>query len=83
LGYKLFDNYRTNKYINNLANYNAPVQNKVDEKEEEKDQGELQEKERNKIVDKNNEVICNICLDDIKTGKMLNCGHIFHLRCIK
>lgn len=27
--------------------------------------------------------ICNICLDEIKIGKKLNCGHIFHLRCIK
>lgn len=27
--------------------------------------------------------ICNICLDEIKLGKKLNCGHMFHLRCIK
>lgn len=32
---------------------------------------------------KQNMIICNICLDEIKVGKMLNCGHVFHLRCIK
>jgi hypothetical protein len=27
--------------------------------------------------------LCNICLDEIKVGKMLICGHIFHLRCLR
>ncbi len=31
----------------------------------------------------NKSVTCNICLDKITSGKILNCGHIFHLRCIK
>jgi hypothetical protein len=26
---------------------------------------------------------CNICLDDIEKGKYLNCGHVFHFKCIK
>lgn len=67
LGYKFWENYKTNKHINNLADYTAP-----------KDvEGE------NPDIKKSNLIICNICLDEIKLGKMLNCGHIFHLRCIK
>lgn len=60
LAYKFYDNYKTNRYINNLSDYIV----------------ELEE-------DQNQNVICNICLDEIKIGKKLNCGHIFHLRCIK
>jgi hypothetical protein len=32
---------------------------------------------------KNKELTCYICFDELKLGKKLNCGHIFHLRCIK
>jgi len=34
-------------------------------------------------VDKKEEITCYICFDDLKVGKKLNCGHSFHLRCIK
>ncbi len=33
--------------------------------------------------DNQHAMLCNICLDEIKIGKKLICGHIFHLRCIK
>lgn len=59
LGYKFWENYKTNKHINNLSDFTAS-------EEEPK-----------------HYPICNICLDEIKVGKLLNCGHIFHLRCIK
>jgi hypothetical protein len=32
---------------------------------------------------KDEEKICNICLSTIEVGKMLHCGHIFHLSCLK
>jgi hypothetical protein len=33
--------------------------------------------------DKNEEITCYICFEELKVGKKLNCGHVFHLRCIK
>ena len=36
-----------------------------------------------KIAKPSNDILCGVCLDEIKTGKKLRCGHIFHLRCIK
>jgi len=58
LGFRFWDNYKTNKHISNLVDYTvAPEETELS--------------------------ICNICLDEIKIGKILNCGHKFHLRCIK
>ena len=34
-------------------------------------------------IDKKEEITCYICFDELKVGKRLNCGHSFHLRCIK
>jgi len=33
--------------------------------------------------DKKEEITCYICFEELKVGKKLNCGHVFHLRCIK
>jgi hypothetical protein len=33
--------------------------------------------------EKKEEITCYICFEELKVGKRLNCGHTFHLRCIK
>ena len=75
---KIYDSYNSIKYVNNLMDYDintelfnlGAITN------------EMTEEEINKIKhDKIN--ICNICLNEIEKGKYLNCGHVFHLKCIK
>jgi hypothetical protein len=33
--------------------------------------------------EKKEEITCYICFDELNVGKRLNCGHVFHLHCIK
>jgi hypothetical protein len=61
LGYKFWENYKTNKHINSLNEYVAP---------------EIKENEEFEFT-------CTVCLSPVNAGKVLDCGHVFHLRCIK
>jgi hypothetical protein len=75
---KIYKSYQSTQYINNLIDYdfNKILKNFYREKIN------LTEEEKEKI--KNDKIIiCNICLCEIERGKYLNCGHIFHLKCIK
>ncbi len=43
-----------------------------------------QDKEKDTTnLDRKDGKVCIICLNEIENGKMLNCGHVFHLHCIK
>ncbi len=75
---KIYDSYNNSKYIQSLIDYNRD--------EELKNLGlindSMTEEEKDKVR-KENGSECNICLNEIEKGKYLNCGHVFHLKCIK
>ena len=75
---KIYDSYNSIKYVNNLTDYdidNELISLGVINNEMTKEEIEKIKHERINI--------CNICLNEIEKGKYLNCGHIFHLKCIK
>ena len=76
--YKIYEAYKVKKYILNLADYSL-------DKEVTKYASTLgtalSTEEREKIKTEKT-AICNICLCELEEGKYLNCGHIFHLKCI-
>jgi E3 ubiquitin-protein ligase synoviolin len=75
---KIYDNYQSSIYINNLIDYKSEVSlEKI-----EKSRPEISKEEKEKIKNELS-VICNICLYEIDEGKYLQCGHIFHIKCIK
>jgi hypothetical protein len=95
LAYKFHENHKTHKHISNLEDFVALVEEIVslpqeENKEVNNDDEAVDRTEKDtekEIVEKkakpSNEILCGVCLDEIKTGKKLRCGHIFHLRCIK
>ena len=75
---KIYGIYNNTNYVQSLTDYDLNV--------ELANQGlinnQMTEEEVNKIrQEKVN--ICNICLTEIEKGKYLNCGHAFHLKCLK
>ena len=78
LSVKIHQNYENVKYLNNLLDYKQ--ENEIESIF--KRNKELTDEEKERIV-KDNIQVCNICLDKIDNGKYLNCGHVFHLKCIK
>ena len=75
---KIYETYNNAYYVQALPDYNIYV--------DLKNQGlltpNLTKEEIDKLKkDKIN--LCNICLCEIEKGKYLNCGHVFHLKCIK
>ena len=74
---KIYKSYQSAQYINNLIDYENKILNKIN-----KEKNNLTEEEKEKIKNEQSK-ICNICLSEIEKGKYLNCGHIFHLKCIK
>ena len=75
---KIYDSYNNTKYIQNLTDYDINI--------ELTNQGlinsNMTEEEIKKIKQEKINY-CNICLSEIEKGKYLNCGHVFHLKCIK
>ena len=75
---KIYESYNNTNYVQNLTDYDINVEltnqglinNHMSEEEIEK-------------IKKEKINICNICLSEIEKGKYLNCGHVFHLKCIK
>lgn len=67
--YKFYDNYKMNKFINK---YYILILFSLSDYLHGTEEGE-----------DDTARLCNICLDEIKVGKKLLCGHVFHLRCIK
>ena len=78
LAIKIYDSYNNTKYIQSLPDYDINteltnqglINNNMTEEE-------IKKVKQEKIN------YCNICLSEIEKGKYLNCGHVFHLRCIK
>ncbi len=75
---KIYDNYISSIYINNLKDYQSDITFEKIEKSRPGFSEEEKEKLKNELS-----VICNICLYEIDKGKYLQCGHIFHIKCIK
>ena len=78
LNMKIYDSYKSANYVQNLIDYDINV--------ELTNQGlinsDMTEEEKEKIKQEKIN-ICNICLGEIVRGKYLNCGHVFHVKCIK
>ena len=75
---KIYDNYNSTTYINNLLDYKSNITLESIIKKNPNISEEEKEKIRNELS-----VICNICLYEVDNGKYLSCGHIFHIKCIK
>ena len=75
---KIYESYNNTNYVQNLTDYDINIEltnlglinNHMSEEEIDK-------------IKKEKINICNICLGEIEKGKYLNCGHVFHLKCIK
>lgn len=75
---KIYETYNNAYYVQALPDYNIYV--------DLKNQGLLTPNLTKEEIDKlkkDNINLCNICLCEIEKGKYLNCGHVFHLKCIK
>ena len=75
---KIYDSYNNTNYIQSLTDYDII--------EELKNQGLINNLSTEEEIEKIKQEkinICNICLSEIEKGKYLNCGHVFHLKCIK
>ena len=75
---KIYESYNNANYIQSLMNYDINTELRTlglinDEMTEEEKEKIKQEK-----IDR-----CNICLYELEKGKYLNCGHAFHLKCIR
>ena len=70
---KIYESYNNTNYVQNLTDYDINV--------ELTNQGLINNHMSEEEIEKIN--ICNICLSEIEKGKYLNCGHVFHLKCIK
>ena len=75
---KIYESYNNTNYVQNLTDYDINVEltnlGLIN--------SHMTEEEINKIKQEKIN-ICNICLSEIEKGKYLNCGHVFHLKCIK
>ena len=75
---KIYESYNNASYVQSLTDYDINV--------ELTNQGlinsDMTEEEKNKIKQEKMN-FCGICLYEIEKGKYLNCGHVFHLKCIK
>lgn len=75
---KIYESYNNTNYVQSLTDYDINI--------ELTNQGLINtlmtEEEINKIKQEKIN-ICNICLSEIEKGKYLNCGHVFHIKCIK
>ena len=88
--HKIYQTYKVNIYINKYINYYLKKyslpdyipENKIEESKEPK-QDHPHENNPNQNSQENNNKICIICLNEIESGKLLACSHIFHLNCIK
>ena len=75
---KIYESYNNTNYVQSLTDYDINV--------ELSNQGlinnNMTEEEIKKIKQEKMN-FCGICLYEIEKGKYLNCGHVFHLKCIK
>ena len=75
---KIYSNYSFLKNIRSLADYDINVELELNgEINKNMNKEEINKIKKEKIHE------CTICLDDMETGKYLNCGHVFHFNCIK
>ena len=75
---KIYESYNNSIYIQSLMDYDIIT--------ELKNQGIINDHMTKEEIDKIKEEKidrCNICLCELEKGKYLNCGHAFHLKCIK
>ena len=75
---KIYETYNNAYYIQTLPDYHIYT--------DLKNQGLITPnltKEEIEKLKKEKMNLCNICLCEIEKGKYLNCGHVFHLKCIK
>ena len=75
---KIYESYNNSIYIQSLMDYDIIT--------ELKNKGIINDHMTNEEIDKIKEEKidrCNICLCELEKGKYLNCGHAFHLKCIK
>ena len=75
---KIYESYNNANYIQSLMDYDINTELKnlgliSDHMTEEEKEKIKQDK-----IDR-----CNICLYELEKGKYLNCGHAFHLKCIR
>ena len=75
---KIYESYNNTNYIPSLMNYDIDTELKnlgvINDFMTEEEKNEIKKEKINR---------CNICLDELEKGKYLNCGHAFHLKCIK
>ena len=75
---KIYESYNNTNYVQSLTDYDINT--------ELTNQGLINDNMTDEEIDKiKKEKInfCGICLYEIEKGKYLNCGHVFHLKCIK
>ena len=75
---KIYESYNNANYIQSLMNYDIYA--------ELKNLGLINDHMTKEEIDKIKEEKidrCNICLYELEKGKYLNCGHAFHLKCIR
>lgn len=75
---KIYESYNNANYIQSLMDYDINTELKnlglINDN--------MTEEEKNKIKQEKIDR-CNICLYELEKGKYLNCGHAFHLKCIR
>ena len=75
---RIYSNYYHLKNIQSLTNYDIneelEIQGEINKDMTEEEINQIKKEKINK---------CIICFSEIEKGKYLNCGHVFHLNCIK
>ena len=75
---KIYESYNNANYIQSLMDYNIMTELKNLGLINDNMTEEEKEKIKQEKIDR-----CNICLYELEKGKYLNCGHAFHLKCIR
>ena len=75
---KIYESYNNANYIQSLMDYDINTELKNLGLINDHMTEEEKEKIKQDKIDR-----CNICLYELEKGKYLNCGHAFHLKCIR
>ena len=75
---KIYESYNNANYIQSLMDYDINTELKNLGLINDHMTKEEKEKIKQEKIDR-----CNICLYELEKGKYLNCGHAFHLKCIR
>ena len=75
---KIYESYNNANYIQSLMDYDINTELKNLGLINDHMTQEEKEKIKQEKIDR-----CNICLYELEKGKYLNCGHAFHLKCIR